>query len=324
MPAHLSPFFPAAVDAFARADMVLELASRPLQGFPVTDPERAGKQPIFIVGSGRSGNTLLRSMLVAGGEISIPPESYVLPKIIRKFATTRFASWDKVVDLVCDSFIRNAEFHVWDFDIAPARQAALGLHPSARSLAAVIDLVYATYARATYGRTLWGDKTPINSYYIPLISRVFPRAHFIHILRDPRASVASYVKAGLPATTSFADPYKAAAYRWKSAVRAIERLRGWLGPGQYHRVYYEDLVRNPDTTLRSLCATLPVFFEDRMLTFDRSFDSLKDARHYNHLENVGKPVDPGRVEAWRETISEDDIESIWRICGKTAISLGYS
>ena len=41
--------------------------------FPLNDAESRAISPIMIVGCGRSGNTLLRSMLVQGGEIAIPP-----------------------------------------------------------------------------------------------------------------------------------------------------------------------------------------------------------------------------------------------------------
>jgi len=41
--------------------------------------------PFFIIGSGRSGNTLLRSILSGSSDISIPPESYRLPFAIKKF-----------------------------------------------------------------------------------------------------------------------------------------------------------------------------------------------------------------------------------------------
>ena len=39
--------------------------------------------PFFIIGSGRSGNTLLRSILSGNSDISIPPESYRIPFAIK-------------------------------------------------------------------------------------------------------------------------------------------------------------------------------------------------------------------------------------------------
>lgn len=40
-------------------------------------------KPFFIIGSGRSGNTLLRRILTKKNGIVIPPETYVLGKVIR-------------------------------------------------------------------------------------------------------------------------------------------------------------------------------------------------------------------------------------------------
>ena len=70
--------------------------------FPLNDAESRSISPIMIVGCGRSGNTLLRSMLVQGGEIAIPPESYVWPSIARGYAKWRYSSWQTVTDQVVD------------------------------------------------------------------------------------------------------------------------------------------------------------------------------------------------------------------------------
>ena len=46
---------------------------------------QAAGPPLFIVGCGRSGSTLLRLMLDAGPEIAIPGESHFIPQLFERF-----------------------------------------------------------------------------------------------------------------------------------------------------------------------------------------------------------------------------------------------
>ena len=60
--------------------------------------------PFFIVGSGRSGNTLLRAVLTGHSKVAIPPESYVLAKTIRRFRSYSFLNWSLLVRMILSEF----------------------------------------------------------------------------------------------------------------------------------------------------------------------------------------------------------------------------
>src|SRR5690606_31966252 len=155
-------------------------------------------EPFFIIGSGRSGNTLLRSMLVASNQLSIPPESYVWPRIIRRFSAYSFLPWDILSSMIVGEFESYKEYMTWDVNLYPAHQKARKLRKKDQSLSNVINSIYQTYNIAKSQEGIrWGDKTPINTIYINKILKVFPNAQYIHIERDPLDVVCSYVKAGL-------------------------------------------------------------------------------------------------------------------------------
>ncbi|MEO7677469.1 MAG: sulfotransferase, partial [Verrucomicrobiota bacterium] len=143
-------------------------------------------RPFFIVGSGRSGNTLLRRLLQASPEVHIPPETYVLGKVIRAFRKYRWIlPWEQLINLTLAIFEFYPEFDKFEVSLRPLAQRLQDAPPGSRSLALMLDALYRFHGEQT-GKTfsVWGDKTPNNSYALDRIVSVFPRAQFIHILRD--------------------------------------------------------------------------------------------------------------------------------------------
>jgi len=59
---------------------------------------------IFIIGSGRSGNTLLRRILTGSEELYIPPETYVLGDTIRNFPEYSRLEWPSTCQLILGKF----------------------------------------------------------------------------------------------------------------------------------------------------------------------------------------------------------------------------
>ena len=51
-----------------------------------TDAEAPATAPFFIVGSSRSGTTLLRMMLCSHSRLSIPPETWYLRPLLERFS----------------------------------------------------------------------------------------------------------------------------------------------------------------------------------------------------------------------------------------------
>ena len=79
--------------------------------YPVTnDSANLSCTPFFIIGSGRSGNTLLRTILTGNSDLSIPPESYRLPFAIKRFHIHNNRDWKEIVTEVLDEFYSCREF----------------------------------------------------------------------------------------------------------------------------------------------------------------------------------------------------------------------
>ena len=76
--------------------------------FPVLPPSDTDReQPFFIVSAGRSGSTLMASLLGQHSEISMPTEQFVLAQSIVKFNLFNWMQWEDCSALICTEFIRS-------------------------------------------------------------------------------------------------------------------------------------------------------------------------------------------------------------------------
>ena len=119
----------------------------PQNRFPLADT--AGTlscQPLIFVSAGRSGTTLLRSMLAVSGEIAIPPESYALSFAALQYQAMQEQSWYNLVRLIVSLFEGVESFKLWQMNMNPVYVKARSLPPPERSLARVIDLIFLEYA----------------------------------------------------------------------------------------------------------------------------------------------------------------------------------
>lgn len=221
----------------------LGCSDSPLQVFP------------FIVGAERSGTTLLQSMLNCHPRLAIPPEShFVVPFADRRewyehggFDPERFLS-----DLCNDKW-----FPRWGLDVEEVA-ARLG---SADSLEGAIRIVFATYA-ASRDKPLYGDKTPAYVGFLPLVSRMFPEARVVHIIRDGRDAALSLAE--MPFGPGSPEE---ALRKWSDSVRSARLAGRRLGCARYFEIRYERLVAQPERALREVCRFLNLDYSPTMLDY---------------------------------------------------------
>lgn len=259
------------------------------------------EEPFFIIGCGRSGNTLLRSMLVAGGEVAIPPESYVWPRIIRIFQTYNFLPWEKLCSLIIAEFEAYKEFYTWEVNLYIAHKNARILKGKEQTLSNIINEVYKAYQLEKTGKIKrWGDKTPINTLYIDKILKVYPNAKFIHIVREPKDVVCSYINAKL-----YNDIDEATNF-WNLAVKKALFLKNKVSSNQFIQVRYEDLVVSPEIQLNNVCDFLDLEYTRAMLDFWKETKSLGDVNYGKHHANIKKPLSSDSIGKWKKKLSEKE------------------
>ena len=172
----------------------------------LSDPKRPPAP--FVVGVNRSGTTLLRLMLDAHPELTIPPETHFIPEVIRR------ANHENTRRRLIRSITKHPRWGDFGLDEEELRARAKQVRPLTAGDA--IRCFYELYAERQ-GKPRWGDKTPRYMRAMPRISRALPEARFVHLIRDGRDVALSQrerVIDGAPL------PMAAMAERWQRRIIA--------------------------------------------------------------------------------------------------------
>lgn len=290
----------------------------------------AGHAPMpVVVGSPRSGTTLLRFMLDSHPQLAVPPETGFLklaPSLKGTGGRLRERFFRAVVGFP-------PEAPAWpDFEIpAETFRAALeGIEPF--NAADGFRTFYRLYA-ARFGKERYGDKTPFYCTELRTIRRVLPEARFVHIIRDGRDAALSlrgmWFSPGHEIETQ-------AAY-WRANVLAARRAGA--GRADYLEVRYEDLILDPRSVLRRVCSFVALDYDEAMLDYHRRTpERLKEHKGRTRADGtilstreqrLGQqrlttaPPDPARVFAWKAAMPQDERERFRRVAGDLLKELGY-
>jgi len=277
---------------------------------------REGLPPLFIIGSGRSGNTLVRRVLGASGAIYVPPETFVLGNIIEGWPRALLLTWRERVLLFCAYFEKHVFFPTFRLEnLNDFAAAAAALPPDKRSLRDLIEAFYRHLA-AAHGSDAprWGDKTPYNTFHLGALDAVFPDAQYLWLVRDGRDVALSYVEAGL------FDALGPAAERWVAANRACEALAA-RRPGAVYRQSYEALVASPAESFQVICDWAGLPFSPLMLT--ARTQPMGDVEALAHHRNVAQPISAASVGLWRTRLSASEAAGLSSAFWETMAKLGY-
>jgi hypothetical protein len=274
-------------------------------------------KPFFIIGSGRSGTTLLRAILQTHPEVHIPPETYVLGRVIKNYKRYSRLPWRVLLIIILAEFEYHPEFGTFGISLRKLYHKLKACLPEEQNLAHVLNSIYMFHANTvTPSAARWGDKTPMNTFYLDRILSVFPNALFIHMIRDGRDVVKSMLEAGRYKTI-----HEAAA-RWIRSVQ-IARDFGKKYQGNYYEIKYEDLVKAPKDKIQVICNFLGLEFVGSMLRHHENQSTLTDIDKYSHLSNVKAPISTASVGKWRKYFNTRKIEELYDRMGPMLESLDY-
>ncbi len=223
---------------------------------------------VFVMGAGRSGTSILQSLLSMHGRLAISHELRVLELAV----------------LTC-ALIDNAGSPAID-ETAPKSGFGLELGKAYVSLLGAEQLQAAGKSGGVYG-----DKYPPYCDQMAHLERLWPAAKFVHIVRDGRDVVASALQAYVvdrgwrraaetPSVTAIATS-------WARQVRSARACGARLPSARYHELRYEQLCADAAGVLGSVLRFLGLSPDEK------------------HAE-MAKRMRPGR--AWRETLERDELD----------------
>ncbi|HSM06313.1 MAG TPA: sulfotransferase [Longimicrobiales bacterium] len=278
---------------------------------PSTDTmaDSSGIGPLFITGFKRSGTTLLGNIVDRHPDISIFVECFFIPR----YYYAQFAFWplsrEKNRKRLARSIATEPRSRRNGVDVDEASIAARA-EPSLRS---VLDTLMLDWA-ASRGSVRWGDKSPGFITKMHLLTRLFPDARYVHIVRDGRDVMLSILnKAGWERNVPWI------AREWERAM-ARARAFGAAHPDRYLEVRYEALVQDPESVVREVAAFAGLTFNDRML---RPTDEAELNPALSTWGQVNREIVRDNFEKWRREARPEDLAAFEYLAGHRLREFGW-
>lgn len=243
---------------------------------------------IFVLGPPRSGSTLLMRMLSSHSQIFSRPEPHLLTPL------AHLGYWDNVDRASFDQL-----------------QAAQALREFVNDLPGGEDDycdALRAYAEVMYGRMLktqdkpyFLDKTPAYALILPFIEKVFPKAHFIILTRNPCSVWDSFAE-------SFYDgDYDGARDFNPTILRYVPAMADFLRNAQvpHLHVKYEDIVQDPEAQLKRIYEHIGIPHEPETVNYGKSKPAVAGG--------LGDPIGVGQhnkpvttsLEKWASHVAID-------------------
>ncbi len=277
-----------------------------------SEPVVATRPPFFIVGSDRSGTTMLRLMLDRAEDgPAIPPETMFITDFRSVLHGGDLSTHDASIE-----FARRVWAHprvqMWGIEGSPQQPPAGLSHEDAFRWA--VEQPFIAYMQRD-GKTWWSDKTPPHIDHVDLLADVFPGARFVELVRDGRDVALSMI------TMPWGDNNVwTAGVRWAHCIREGERQRA-KRPDEVLLVRYEDLVTEPAEQLQRVSDFLGMEYDDEMLAVERT-DTSK-LQHQDWFSNLWQGINTSAVDKWRTKMSEHDQRVFLAAAGDELQLLGY-
>lgn len=291
------------------------------------------RKMIFITGASRSGTTLLSFMLRRHPDVFGLKELQFFGHAWDPREGDRRFSRAEAVDAVA-AMLAHQELGVLVHEV-PARhqRSAQALVDSLAGQAADPARLFACVAHGlarAAGKRVPCEQTPRYIFYARALLDCYPDARIVHLVRDPRAVMASQKmrwrrrqlaaeSARVPLYESLRvwvnyHPYTIARLWSRATAAAIE-----LGDDPRVTVLrFEDLLHEPAETLERLCARLQIDYDPRMLEVGQVNSS-----HQSTAQGVRKGLRVEAIDKWRDVLTRTEVHIMERACVPLMREFGY-
>jgi hypothetical protein len=252
----------------------------------------------FIVGRGRSGSTLLRSLFDAHSGVMIPLESRFVQFLYYNYPADKKWSVETALRAVDELEQGFEPLHINRLQL----QQQIESNATDLSFERVCKLIYLNTQSEfkKEGISILGDKNPRYTFFIPQLLKLFPGAKFIHLLRDYRDNIVSVQRAGKLIQESGNTYYSMG--RWLLYNRFAFKYQEKY-PDQFTRVHFEDLIRDPETVMKQLCSFLDLDYQPEVLQYYKGMDRYFSDGGFNALhQSLQTPFDLSKIGEWESEL----------------------
>lgn len=273
------------------------------------------KAPVFVLGCGRSGTTLLYHMLLsAGGFVVYRAESNAINLLEPRFGDL---SKPRNKERLLEAWYNSRLYTLSGLD---KEQVKAQVMAECRNGGDFLRIIMGAMAREE-GVERWADCTPEHLLYLGRIKQTVPDALIVHIIRDGRDVALSMEKGNWirPITRQRKQGLAVAGLYWEWIVGKGRRDGRKLG-GDYMEVHFEELVTDPPRVLKEIGK-----FIDHDLDYARirknGIGSVSEPNTSFKSESKGGAFNP--VGRWKEKFSPVELRKFEGLVGRTLEELGY-
>jgi protein-tyrosine sulfotransferase len=276
------------------------------------------EKPVFILGSHKSGTTLLRNLLDGA------PDLFVVPIETHLFQYT--GHWINYAlrsnlpsSLTFDEVVENLNTHLrksnsntnrtadslltnkWDIDQFNKWFKENGeKHFESKDFKSLNDCYIEAIHLSLFGdlphSNRFAEKSVENAEYASIINRIYPDANFLHIIRNPYATIVSIRK-----HVSLHQKHYPYLDKLMSAINNsyYYLYKNPLQISNYKIIRYEDLVTNPSDVIREIAKFIEIDFSEVLL------EPTVMGTKWSGNSTSGRPlvgISRDRIDAWKGEI----------------------
>ena len=255
---------------------------------------------IFIIGVGRSGTSLLQSILNSHSKISFLPETQFLRNyVFKKNVSINKSNYKEIISQL-EKDPRFSRLNICPKIVIEKSKNMIDVYRNITN-----------FYLKNKNKEIIGDKDPKIIENIEVLNYFFPNSKIIHIIRDPRDVVLSRTKA------KWSKKYP---YFMHSIIYYLQMTLGrkmlykYFNKNNFYELKYEDLIKDPNYELKKICNFLEVEYENNILNYHNSSKELVSKDEFEWKKETFKPVDNKNSNKWKKEFNFFKILIIESIC----------
>lgn len=289
----------------------------------------------FIIGIGRSGTTVLVKLLNTLQDVHCMPEANFLVFFLNHYKNKQSFSLTEI-NLLFDQIELYALSHPWvgwEFSLKEVKLECLDVVKTNSRITyqELCKCIYQNFKVVGVDKTnasILIDKNPSYTIFVNKINQSFPESKFIWIVRDYRANILSRKQSVfLKSPNVVYNAVRWLLYNKKAYEFYLKNKHKVL------LIKYEDLVSNYEDVELKLIQFLNISSSKELnlnegqqkvdLEKFKMADKFKD-RFLKKYSDLNKTLNSDRLSAWKEQLTEKEIEICDVICSSVAKKIGYN
>ncbi len=284
----------------------------PAHDLPGNDRSRA---PVFVLGSPRSGTTLLYDMLLSAGGFAVYlAESNVFNLLAPRFGDLHFRSHR---EKLMQAWLQSKLFRASGLQAGPIRERIL---EECRNGGDFLRIIMGAMC-AAQDTPRWAENSPEGMLYLPMIKRLIPDALIIHMIRDGRDVATSLARLRYVRAFPWEDRHGliGCGIYWEWVVEQGRRF-GKFAPADYMEVHFEKLLDRPQETLDGIGRFIQQPLDYGVIQ-NVAYGSVTKPNTSFHKESAAETFNP--VGRWKKSFSPEQLLRFERLLGTTLEQFGY-